>query len=143
MSALIRKIAVLAFTFLFVQATIANAETILYCQTELAPGIYKENGRWRTGDFKLDRYTIKFNSDFSSVQGLAYKDNAIKCESPFEPDYPEIIQCSGFFRSLTFNKETQNFVFFQGSVGYVLNVPDPDTKVFDTETISAGTCEKF
>ena len=141
MSVLIRKTALLAFTMLFAQTTIANAETILYCQTELATGIYKENGRWRTSDFEPQRYTVKFDDDFSSVRGflLFDTDAVMKCEVPLEYATPEFIQCSGFFSSLTFNKKTQHFVLFQGSVGgYTNNIPDPDT-----ETLRAGTCEKF
>ena len=42
-----------------------KAETVLYCQSELHTGFIKKGGKWRTSEFKLNRYTIKFNNDYS------------------------------------------------------------------------------
>ena len=47
------------FSLLFV--TPAWAETVLYCQEELATGVIKKNGRWQTGDFELKRHTVRFD----------------------------------------------------------------------------------
>ena len=42
----------------------AKADEVLYCQTELATGLYEENGTWKSGNHTMKRYTIKVVGDF-------------------------------------------------------------------------------
>ena len=54
-----------------------KAETVLYCQSEVATGFFNEGGVWKETSFKLDRYTVKFNDDFSLLEGVSYKPNGM------------------------------------------------------------------
>ena len=45
----------------------AKADEVLYCQSELATGLYPDNGTWRTGTFTKYRYTIKVSGDFEKA----------------------------------------------------------------------------
>ena len=56
------------FSLLFV--TPAWAETVLYCQEELATGVIKKNGRWQTGDFELKRHTVRFDEKKMTLEGM-------------------------------------------------------------------------
>ena len=48
----------------------AGAATILYCSTahNLATGIVNDDGQWRTGRFREERFSVNEIEDFSSVQ---------------------------------------------------------------------------
>ena len=115
---------------------VSQAEMILYCQSELATGFIKEENSWREGSFKLQRWTVKFNGNFTKVEGFR---EPMKCSVVYS-DPKEVISCEGDFNSLTFHKESLRFVYFTGSFSYVENKPDSGT---DTESIYAGTCQKF
>ena len=135
MQKIVSKTAMAIFTMLFAQTAIAN--DVLYCTSELATGIVKKKGSWVESSFKPERFTIKFADDFSSVNHPVL-DGIMKCHTPLSFK-PELIECSGFFHSLSFNKESMRFVFFVGSSGgYVYDLPDSDT-----ESLYAGTCERF
>lgn len=119
-----------------------KAETVLYCQSELHTGFIKKGGKWRTSEFKLNRYTIKFNNDYSELYGLDEWRPYI-CSSPFEdiPGASDALAClSGYSNgeSFIFNKKTKRFVFSSPkiSAGY-------DSNLTDTDNLEAGTCEKF
>ena len=57
----------------------AKADEVLYCQSELATGLDKENGTWREASFKGKRYTIKVIDDFEKIIGL-YEDTPYPCK---------------------------------------------------------------
>ena len=119
----------------------ANAENVFYCSSELATGISKRNGKWRASEFKSERYTIKFNSSFTQVEGFNDSDSdfPLTCRTPYPSVFPESLSCSGDFIFLSFNLRTLRFTLFKGSNGgYALDVTNSDT-----ETIHAGTCQKF
>ena len=120
----------------------ANAEEVYYCSTELATGVIKKNGEWTTSGFIPERYTVKFNSDYTQVEGFSpYSPIPLRCHIPFHTERPSLLSCSNFLgiELLLFDKEKLRFTFFSSSVGgYNRNSDNPDT-----ENISAGTCEKF
>ena len=118
----------------------ANAEQVLYCTTELATGITKEDGKWVTAPFKKPRYTVKFNSDYTQVEGFRENYPPLNCHAPY--DYPsEVLSCSTHDVFLLFNREKLRFTFFHGSAGgYTFSF---DLEKPDTDVITAGTCEKF
>ena len=61
---------------------------VLYCESKLASGIEYKDGRYREISFELERFTVKFNSDFSRLSGLERGDRA--CSKPYV-DFPEIV----------------------------------------------------
>ena len=117
-----------------------KAEEVYYCSTELATGIVKENGKWRAGRFEKLRYIAKFNSDFTQVEGFGYIENSPPLDCHTRYDFlPGALSCSKGGAVLIFNRIKLRFTFFQGSSGgYAFDLDDPDT-----ESMYAGTCEKF
>ncbi len=112
----------------------AFAENVLYCHTEIATGFKNEGGTWKTTDFVVSRYTLKFNDDYSVVQFPDSIAKVMDCNMTFNKD---IIKCHGTSESLTFNKSNLRFVtVFVSTGGYIR----PAT---DTDYLEAGICEKF
>ena len=117
-----------------------QAEVVLYCQTELATGISKDKqtGRWKTGSFILERHTIKFDDDYTSVTGL-WLNQPFRC-APGYSTYPHQIVCLSK-NGLTFiyDKSTRRFLYSRVSTSsYTENEPNADTA-----GLEAGTCQKF
>ena len=132
----------IAFVFLTIGLLASNnlmAETVLYCQSELATGAIKKNGSWKTANFKSERYTIKFNKDYSKLDGL--DTNLSYSCSPAYSHRPDSLAClSGFSNgeSFIFNKKTKRFTFSSPSPasGYAADGSDTPVMYF-------GTCKKF
>ena len=114
----------------------AKADEVLYCQSELATGMKKENGTWRTGTFTKDRYTIKFSSDYKKMKLL---DNDYSCHNFSETEVKNRYICRSS------EVDTGNsFIFDSQSKRFVYSVTNIFTYLEDdTPTIRAGTCEKF
>lgn len=124
------------FSLLFV--TPAWAELVLYCQDELATGIYKEKESWKTSHFEPTRHTVKFDDQKMTLSGLGWQ---LKCRMR-ESAIPEIIYCDGKKGELLFhfNKKSLKYSLYHvGSMGYIFewNYISPDI------TMSHGTCQKF
>ncbi|MBT5112556.1 MAG: hypothetical protein HOM28_01675 [Rhodospirillales bacterium] len=120
--------------------SIAKAETILYCQSELATGFVKENGSWRRAKFKSKRFTVKFNDDYSNLHGLD-KARPYKCSWSHTKN-PQLLICLSGYKngeSFLFNKKSRRFLHSTPSIfGFVKDGLKPDT-----EGSYAGTCQKF
>ena len=134
-----KLIATLCLTITMLLGAPAQAETVLYCQTELATGFIKKEGTWRVTNFALDRFTVKFNNDYSKLYGLDKRRPYI-C-APAYKHVPNALAClSGYSngQSFIFNKETKRFVFSEPrpTGGYASDRSD-------TDTIMAGTCKNF
>lgn len=133
----------IAFVFLTIGLLASNnlmAETVLYCQSELATGAIKENGSWRTAAFTLERYTIKFNKDYSKLYGLDTS-RSFSC-SPAYSHKPDSLAClSGYSNgeSFIFNKKTKRFTFSQPAAASGYDSDDSTSTPF----MSFGTCQKF
>tara|TARA_Y100001934_G_scaffold113641_1_gene138991 strand:- start:85 stop:492 length:408 start_codon:yes stop_codon:yes gene_type:complete len=115
-----------------------QAETVLYCQSEFATGLIKANGSWREGSFKLLRWTIKFEDDYSRLNGVSYK--PMVCQKSYS-QYPNRIYCVhqwGAHETFIYDTVKRRFTFSQMVGGFVSNAPDADTDV-----LYAGTCRKF
>ena len=119
--------------------TPVKAETVMYCSTEIAAGLIKENGSWGTAFFKPTRYTIKFDKAFSTVQGVAPSDD-MKCRP--NGTYEHMIICSSEWNDgsiFGLNRNTGRFFYSNANVhGFISDLADPDTDV-----LHAGTCTKF
>ena len=115
------------------------AENVFYCQDKLATGIQKRNGVWKTYDFSLERYTIKFNDDYTKLDGL----------DPF------LLKCSLNYKNLKGEENRifcttrfgwPNFTFDTLSMRYTYAQLSPSSYVengSDTAHFSAGTCKAF
>ena len=120
------------------------AEKVLYCQEELSTGIIKKNGVWKTTTFEKLRHTIKFNDDYTRLEGISY--NPMSCSKPYkaleeqnlrDSDYIACVHSRGSHETFTYDKRTKRFLYSNlSSRGYVVNGTD-------TENLSAGTCEAF
>ena len=118
--------------------TSVKAENVLYCESELATGFEKKNGIWKVSIFKDDRFTVKFNNDYSKLKGLDnFKDfSCTKVYSMFEYIYCISDWLDG--GSFQYNPLNNKFKFFQPSAaGFI------DTKDDDTDIMYAGTCKSF
>ena len=113
------------------------AEEVFYCSSELATGLIMENGEWNTTEYETNRFTIKFNDNYSTLSGL--ESWPLYCEQTPNNVNEDIVVCSppvGADRFI-FEKELKRFVYLRGaSSGYVTN------EEFST-WIEAGTCQSF
>ena len=116
----------------------AKADEVLYCQSELATGMKKVNGTWKTGNFTKDRYTIKVFGDFERVAGL-YADFQFECQFPYPVSYPRQVVCQHINgNTFIYDKSSKRFIYsLVNTATYV------ETSSEDTPVIRAGTCEKF
>ena len=113
----------------------AKADEVLYCQTELAPGLaQREDGTWREGSFERKRFTIKVVGDFEEVIGFG-NDEPVKCYNPFRRSPNRIMFQEMSGNVYFFDKSSLRFLFSKASVSTYLK---PDTPV-----LYAGTCVKF
>jgi len=117
------------------------AENAIYCADELATGILKdyEKGRyvWQTTNFKLARHTIKFNDDYTKLDGLSFY--PMSCSKPYsiDPDYIACVHSMGGHETFTYNKRTKRFLYSNTDVdGYV----DDE---YSRNSLRAGICEAF
>ena len=119
--------------------TSAQAEKVLYCQSELATGIGNRDGTWETGSFTLERWTLKFTEDYTTLKGLPGFDDLI-CVPQFPNAYPHVIICRQDAvdpSTFSFNTNSMRFVYANLSMmAFLMNRTD-------TNEIYAGTCVEF
>jgi len=67
------KILITISVLTFFGSQFANAEKVYYCLSELNAGIIKDSktSSWRRGNFEEQRFTIKFNDDYTILNGLS------------------------------------------------------------------------
>jgi len=136
-----KKLILLLLLFGIFFATSIRAETVLYCQTELVTGFIKKNGVWKSANFHNERHTVKFNHDYSRLEGMTTKPMECTTSYSFFPERIFCVHTWGSHETFLFNKETNRFTFTKVSTaGYTLNDSDEDT---DTDTFLAGTCKVF
>jgi len=89
-----------------------QAEVVLYCQTELATGIYKDKqtGQWKTGPFHEKRFTIKFDDDYTSVTGL-WEDDSLPCAPAFGSFINHLVCPKASGPTFLYNKSTRRFLY--------------------------------
>ena len=133
-----KKLLVLILSLGFLLATSAKAETVLYCQSELATGFSKSSGIWKAGSFNKERFTIKFNSNYSLLEGISF--DPMDCKAPYAhmEDIIFCVQSNYNYSTLRYNKKTSRFVhYFNPAKGYV------GSSSTDTDILYAGTCKAF
>jgi hypothetical protein len=131
------RLTFLVSTFLISLITQVVADTVLYCQSELATGFINKGTGWVEGSFEKKRFTVKFNDDFTTLEGFAQ--GPMDCKINFPDLLPTQLQClaNGGGMSALYDKTTKRFVFSSISIaGYV------DLRT-DSDNLYAGTCTKF
>ena len=132
-----KKLLTLLFSLFLLVSPSVFAETVLFCQSELATGFIKKNGSWKEMNFMLDRYTVKFNNDYSRLEGLTY--NPMECKVPYSVR-PELIFCVhsvGSHETFIYDKKKTRFSFSNVSAGgYAFDGED-------TEVLLVGNCKEF
>jgi hypothetical protein len=135
------KLKLLLFLFSFGISTSVSAEIVLYCNSELGTGIAKENGIWRTGNFKPERYTLKFSDDYSELEGLSFAEGIIHQCTLYET--VDTLVCASENHPshiFTYNKKTKRFLHFrEGVLGFIQG----NNAGNETNSMHAGTCKKF
>jgi len=122
----------------------AKAEVVFYCTSELASGYTFKNGSWRTGTFEPQRWTLKFNADYTRAEGFTYK--PMNCTVPYSQD-PHMIFCVhdyGGHQVLIFNKTSKDFEFSSVSAGGYAALQAPNA-IGDPDStgLFAGSCQTF
>ena len=120
-----------------------NAENVLYCQVEFATGFKKmTDGAWSRVDFKEKRYTVKFDGMYKRLKKAG---GTFICDNPLSGVNDHYVFCvrdvlgKPFGTTFSYNKKSKRYVLTSiSSGGYI-----EDDKVADTDSIHAGTCEKF
>ena len=149
----------LAIIFSLLFARPAWAETVLYCQEELATGILKKNGRWQEANFKLRRHTVKFDEKNMTLGGLIEKiewlpdnkssvmvNDPLICERPWATldeikKDRDLIKCVSRYGDhiFDFDKKTLRYSYYTPNFySWILGGTTPDTNV-----MNHGTCQKF
>ena len=118
-----------------------KAETVLYCQSELATGFIKENGTWKQTKFEDERFTVKFNDNFTKLKGFIdwVENREMECSKPYS-DYENEVFCvhlKGAHETFFYNSQNKRFIAsLITSTGWFNNGTD-------TDVIFAGTCQNF
>ena len=113
------------------------SEEVFYCTTELSTGFIKKNGVWKTSKFKPDRYTIKFNDDYSKLSGLQTFYHFCQQSRTWDESSPIVCSPSGGMETFIFKKDLKRFIYMSSTYqGYI-----DDTNF--TNHMEAGTCESF
>ena len=118
--------------------TSVKAENVLYCDSELATGFSKQNGIWKESSFVRDRFTVKFNNDYTKLKGLD-KFLDFTCSNVYSSD--EIVHCISDWLdgdSFQYNPLNNRFKYINPSAsGFI----EPEEN--DTDIMYAGTCKSF
>ena len=128
----------LLLLFLIFITLSSYADIVLYCQDEISGGLIKENNKWKTTQFKEHRYTMKFSDDYTS---LDISDGIDSLSYPCRKLFDSGIICTHNDIGYTFRYRTdwQRYMYIKSThSGYL-----EDTNNGITESMAAGTCEKF
>ena len=132
------------FIFLFVGSPFASAQEVYYCMDEITNGIIKrKTGIWERTGITPERYTIKFNEDYTELKGLHKLDTTWDCHisyGGYVEGFSNVRICYYNLHSgevFTFDIKTLRYLYLIGvPSGYVENRQD-------TNSLHAGTCKKF
>ena len=138
-----KKLILAISVFILFGSSFANAEQVYYCSSEIATGFKKDKktGKWGQRNFILERYTIKFNDDYTKLDGV---DNVEKWDCfkayTYSIGTENLRICHHSFNSgklFQFNRKSLRFLYAETpATGFLENGPD-------TNTIFAGTCQKY
>ena len=113
----------------------AKADEVLYCQSELATGLWKDNGTWQTtSGIENIRLTIKVVGDFESIVGI-FNDTAYSCRFPNITAPSKVAFSHNNGRTFFYDEWTKRFLLSHANIFTYLADQSP--------VFFAGTCEKF
>ena len=122
-------------------SSILKAENVLYCESELAIGFIKEDRTWIESGFEKKRFTVKFNDDYTKLEGISYA--PMDCSIQYETQQPSTLFCVHLaheYKTFVFDRITKRFLFSSISSGsYVRD----ESNNYDTENLYAGSCQTF
>nr|BDD45942.1 hypothetical protein 6 [Alphaproteobacteria bacterium] len=135
-----RKIAGAFAISLALSSLPAVAETVFYCQAELATGFIKRNGGWSTTNFELERYTIKLSDDLTLLYGLD-ENRPYVCDWAYnDPSKYTLVCLSGYGNGEDFILDLVKNRFVHSSVSPATGYSADRT---DTDALIAGRCQQF
>ena len=123
-------------------STILKAEDVFYCTSELATGLAKKGNTYRESGIIKERFTIKFNKDYTILEGahLGGTSKPMDCSLRFKYSLPSTIFCVAreyVPNIFMYDKTTKRFLLTSlSSGGYIRGEGD-------TDVIYAGSCQKF
>ena len=137
-----KKFILSILVLIFVGSSIVNAEKVYYCSGKLTTGFkMKDDGNWWVSKFEKERYTIKFDDEYTSLRGL-HKGMPWTCIKPYQGfAFPDALTCfdknnNGDFFS--FDRKGLIFVLGRGSVnGFLFPIAKTEVELI------AGDCESF
>ena len=125
---------VLTLFVLLISPSVLSKDEILFCSQDLNTGFkdIDNTGNYKQTDFieKKFKAKINFNNEIFSSNDLKMSDTTCV-------DYGPFMQCIDLGYSISINKKLYNFILSKG-FGHL-----GSDGVYDTITISYGTCEKF
>ena len=122
-------------------STKLKAENVLYCESELATGFIFDEGKWKETSFKRERFTVRFNENFTKLEGFY---GPMTCFAPFnhKPNFISCIETDFPYQPFLYHKQKKQFKFAQfSSAGYLSDAEDGND--FDTDVMYLGTCTNF
>lgn len=128
-----------------------SQDRVLYCTEDHVTGLAFHEERWvpaYTGRDKAERYTIKFNEDYTRLNGVGGTDTLYMCHYGFPTKAPEVVTCINTMvdtMAFNFNTETERFQMTQVSPGGWLSVGTEraDEIGLLTDHLAFGTCQGF
>ena len=121
-------------------SSILKAENILYCESELATGFFKEDRAWIESGFNKKRFTVKFNDDYTKLEGISYAPMDCSIQYKTKPSTLFCVHLEYEYKTFVFDRITKRFLFSSISSGsYVRD----ETNNNDTENLYAGSCQTF
>ena len=137
-----KKLILAISVFILFGSPFANAEHVYYCASELATGISKDKktGRWKEVYFEKVRYTIKFNEDYSKLNGLDRIEWNCFQAYTYEASLKNLRVC---YRK---DNNGELFQFDTNSLRFLFNSTSTTGFLendYSTNAIYAGTCQKF
>lgn len=127
------------------------SETVLYCVVEQVVGFKKSETAWQPlyGDGSAgDRYTVRFQGDFSELTGVEGTETPYHCRASFPNKAPDVVTCTNSkveTMVFSYSKEGGNFVLSMISPGGWLGegTQREEGKEPLTDHIVIGTCQDF
>ena len=88
-----KKLLILLFSILI--SVNSYGDKVLYCSDEIVSGISFDNGEWKSQGYKPARVSIRFNDDYSQVNGLKLleSDGHWNCKDSYGDPVHKTIVC--------------------------------------------------
>ena len=123
-------------------AVTLSAERVFNCKSDLATGVFLDNGDWREGSFELDDFVLTFDDDFQKLTISGEGSLGFTCRPHYNGRVravEKVLLCDSNYRngkSLRFNRNLGSFLFVSAlPSGYLSG-----TEGSENDVIYAGMC---